>query len=509
MEANMATKVILVNGGALDSKYAGKSALVWNAVDDLIAADQARGIESQLVKLDDAAGPVGEAAIADRGDWRQAKAAVDVTAAALSPDYLMLLGGPDLLPHCLFPNPAQGGEDIDPLVPSDLPYACDAPASPAIADFRAPTRVVSRLPDVPAASDPEVLLSALGFATQWQSRAREEYEPYLGVSAGVWEGSTRLNLTQLYGDNADIQISPADGPAWSATLLGRRSHFFNLHGAPAKFVYRGQRAGGDYPVAHDASLVEGNVAEGTVAAAEACYGAELFEPLEGQLGMPLAYLRSGAYGFFGSTTIAWGESAATLWADVICRLFQASILEGASVGRAGLEARQEYVARSSPLDPLDLKTIAQYLVLGDPSAQPVEIPSLPEGGAAHGLPARRERLCMRGSSLAETTAWAEQIEHKPDDRVVAMLRELAGAPGDGEARVMSFAVRGGVGAQYGATAQLAAAKAFGEERAPAPATMHLMVQDLDSTNAPMPQRLAVVAVEAEGQLISVKTGTSR
>jgi hypothetical protein len=503
----MATKAILVNGGALEAKYGADAGRVWAALEDLIAADAGREVESQLVKLDEEAPPVGGAAIADPADWRQAKAAVDAVDAALSPDYLMLLGGPDLLPHCELDNPASGGEDPDPSVPSDLPYACDAPASAAVSDFLAPTRVISRLPDVPGASEPGLLLEAIGFATNWQSHERQEYEPYLGVSAEVWEGSTRSTLTQLYGSDTETQVSPSDGPAWEAALMGRRSHLFNLHGAPASPEYWGQH-GSSYPVAHEAARVDGNVAEGTVAAAEACYGAELYEPSDGQVGMPLAYLRSGAYGFFGSTTIAYGPSVGNDWADVICRLFQASILKGASIGRAGLEARQEYIAQSSPLDPIDLKTIGQYLVLGDPSVQPVKTPPLPlaeAGGAAHGLPARRERLRARGSALGKTTAWAEPIDDRPEERVVGALRELAGVPDGGEPCVASYEVRGG--SEPGGFRGLL--HAFGAGARPEAATIHLLMQSVEPEGAPMAQRIAVVAVEEGGQLVSVKTATTR
>lgn len=498
----MATKAILVDAQALDAKYGERAEDIWRAIDDLIAADRDHGVESELVKLDDPSGPAGTAAIAPGADWRAAKGAVDAVAQASTPDYLMLLGGPDLLPHCQLDNPTS--DDEDPVVPSDLPYACDAPASTEAADFTAPTRVVSRLPDVPGATDPDVLLALLATATGWKSRERESYETNLGVTAQVWEGSTRLTLTQIYGAADEMKVSPPDGPAWSAALLDRLSHFANLHGAPRSSKYYGQQ-GMEYPVGLDAALVEGNVEEGTVAAAEACYGAELFEA-NGQLAMPFAYLGSGAYGFFGSTTIAWGPVASNDWADVLCRLFQASILQGASIGRAGLEARQEYIAQSAPLDPIDLKTLAQFLVLGDPSVQPVITPAQAvappaEGAAPHGLPARRRFLRSRGEGLREVTAWAQPVETPGEERILGALREVAGVP-SGEPKVSSFALRD--------APQAHGMLAFAGEGPDEPATMHLLVQDVELEKAPMDRQLvAVVAVEEGGQLISVKTAATR
>ncbi len=501
----MATKVILVDGQALDAKYGDRANEVWQALDKLIEADGNRGIESQLVRIDDPEGPAGSTAIESGAGWVEVKAVVDAVFEALSPDYLLLLGGPDLFPHCDLDNPTE--DDEDQVVPSDLPYACDAAASTAAADFIAPTRVVSRLPDVPGATDPEVLLTILAFARGWESRERGDYDAYLGITAEVWEGSTRLSLTQLYGNATEMQISPPDGPGWSASLLGRLSHFANLHGAPRSTQYYGQH-GSHYPVAHDAAVVEGSLAEGTVGAAEACYGAELFDPEGGQLAMPFAYLDSGAYGFFGSTTIAWGPSDSNDWADVFCLLFQASVLRGASIGRAGLEARQEYVAQSAPLDPIDLKTLAQFLILGDPSVQPVSISThaaAPAGKSAvsPGLPERRERLRAKGDALSKVASWVQPLEGEPDERVISALREIAAVQGAGEAKVSSFALSGG--------AEVRGVHAYAGEAEPpqAPATMHLLMQEVEIKDAPMRQRVAVLAVAEDGEIVSVKRATMR
>ncbi len=505
----MVKKAILVDAQALDRKYGARAQDVWEAVDDLVAADSNRGIQTQLVKLDDAAGPAGSAVIATGANWTAVKGAVDAVAQVLNPDYLMLLGGPDLFPHCRLDNPTR--DDEDPFVPSDLPYACDAPASSTAADFRAPTRVVARLPDIPDADDPDVFLQILGHACGWESRSPDDYEPYLGISADLWIGSTALTLTQAYGDSSDMQISPPSGPRWSGALLNRLSHFVNLHGAPASTEYYGQH-GKSYPVAHAAGIVDGHIAPGTVAAAEACYGGELFAPVDGTLPIPLAYLRSGAYGFFGSTTIAYGPTASNDWADVLCRLFQTGILQGVSIGHAGLQARQEYITQSAPLDPIDLKTLAQFLILGDPSVQPVAGPIqsaahvmglhvLGQDVAFAGVSARRERLRTTGEALGAVPAWAELLDDEPDRQVLAALLDLAGVPAARESKVRSFSLVD----QPEPHGFVAYAKGLPT----ASATMYLVMQQIDPADAPMRQRIAVVAVEEQGRLVSVKTGVTR
>lgn len=46
-------------------------------------------------------------------------------------------------------------------------------------------------------------------------------------------------------------------------------------------------------------------------------------------------------------------------------------IEGASLGRAALAARQQFVQGTAQMDPIDLKTLAQFCLLGDPSVHPV------------------------------------------------------------------------------------------------------------------------------------------
>ena len=501
----MATKVIVTHSGALAAKYGDRAADVQRAIDDLIAADAGRDVQTQLVALDDSAGAAGSSAVTDAADADQAKGAVDAVAKALSPDYLMLLGGPDVVPHCPLDNPAQGDDDA--TVPSDLPFACDAPASKAPQDFLAPTRVVARLPDVPGASDPDVLLRELAVATSWTSHPAPDSP--LGISAEVWENSTALSLTQLYGASGDMQVAPDDGPDWADPLLSRRVHFINCHGAPDTPQFFGQR-GDDYPVAHDAALVDGHLTEGTILAAECCYGGQLFEPTDGALGMPFAYLRSGAYGVFASTTIAYGPANSNDQADVICRQFVASVAAGASIGRAGLEAYQGYIAASSPLDPIDLKTIAQFVVLGDPSVHPVAAAqpggaglTKAKGVAAASVEERREVLASSGYDLGRTVTYAEAIDAPASESVLAAMR-AALPEAAGETRVASFSVSGGVG-QKGFRAIEAPFAAAPQQ----PAKIHLLMTTLEASGAPLPPRIAVLALEEGGEITSLKRAVSR
>ena len=120
----------------------------------------------------------------------------------------------------------------------------------------------------------------------------------------------------------------------------------------------------------------GKVVEATVMAAECCYGAELYDPslstAGGQTGMCNTYLARKAYGYFGSTNIAYGPSATVDQADLMCQYFLLEILGGAWTGPACLQARLKYVnKKGGVLTPTDLKTLAQFTLMADPSITPV------------------------------------------------------------------------------------------------------------------------------------------
>lgn len=371
-------KVIITNFDALTAKYRSSGlSKIKSALKKLIAADKKRGLETIVVALDNAAQmkKLNAPVVTDPKSERQNKRAVDAINKALAPSYIMLLGSIDVIPHQSLANPVfDGDQDPDRFAYSDIPYACEGAYSNQPMKFVGPTRVVGRLPDITGAKDPAYLLDILTTATEWKSRPRSDYANYLGISAHVWEDSTALSLENTFGSSDDMQSSPDQGPRWIKSLLGRRSHFINCHGAIADPNFYGQK-GDDYPTAHEANHIRTKaVSEGTVVAAECCYGAELYDPLKtgGRLGICNTYLSKKAYGFLGSSTIAYGPAQGNGSADLICQYFLKHILAGASLGRAVLLARQEFARQAGGLDPIDLKTLVQFNLMGDPSIQPVE-----------------------------------------------------------------------------------------------------------------------------------------
>jgi hypothetical protein len=332
---------------------------------------------------------------------------------------VLILGAPDVVAHQNLLNPVYApNDDDDRFAPSDLPYACEEPYSQTIADFRGPTRVVGRLPDLYGYADATYVVRLLRVAARFRERPAADYAAYFGLTAEAWRKSTALSLENTFRDSTALHRAPPEGPNWKRSQLDARTHFINCHGGSADPKFYGQR-GESYPVAMQSSRLDGKVRNGTVVAAECCYGAQLYDPSipDGEMGICNRYLGQGAYAFFGSSTTAYGPSEGNGSADLICQFFIQRVLAGASTGRAALEARLKFVLHATHLDPTDLKTLAQFNLLGDPSIHVV-------GKSQHALQRTkgwRDAFDGRGDAIAR-----EQRRHRLV-RDGHMLNATAGA----------------------------------------------------------------------------------
>ena len=117
-------KVIVTNLTALKAKY-GLAGLqkVQAAVQELITSDQRRGLTTRLYLLNDATSmkQVNAVQVAKAADPKQNKDAIDAICRALMPDYLMILGAIDVVPHQDLENPMYSPDDPDKFAFGDLP----------------------------------------------------------------------------------------------------------------------------------------------------------------------------------------------------------------------------------------------------------------------------------------------------------------------------------------------------------------------------------------------------
>ena len=519
----MSTKLILTNVSQLRGKYGAGFASIQAEVQRLIAADQARGLETQFIGLDDAAAmqPLSASPVTNALDPKQNKTAIDAVYKALLPEYMMILGAQDVVPHQDLSNPAYDPEhsnDADETADGDLPYACEAMYSQDPQSFTGATRVVGRLPDLPGGSDPEDLVGLLKTAATWTSRSLADYSSYLGLSAEVWQQSTALSVGNVFGAGGPLHLSPAEGPNWTDPLLGARLHFINCHGAPGDFQFYGQSPNDDYPVAHTSTDIQGRVSEGTVVAAECCYGAQLFDPTQhGKMGICSAYLRGKAYGFWGSSTIAYGPSKGNGQADLICQYFLKRVLAGSSLGRAALEARQAFAQSGGHMDPFDLKTLAQFSLLGDPSIHPVNIPAadvplgksfstttsappMPKGSVNRSE--RRRQLLSKGLWIAENTPVVRRARARRSPRLKRLLEDLASQTNMQQAKILSFNI------DYNPKRQSKTLKNMMNEKSAVSDAIHVVLGRRNGVGEPADSQIcravAVVAKEVAGEIDSYR-----
>lgn len=366
-------KLIVANRSAMQSKY-GATGLtsIQDALQALAAADKARGLATLILYIDDGKhmAAYGGHAVVGAADERGAKAAVDAAFAALAPDFVMLLGGPDVIPHIKL-NPIAGLNDGDASIPSDLPYASSAGWSRQAASYLAVTRVVGRLPAAEGDTHAEHLVGLIEAAANHQPRPAADYQQPFAISADVWRGSTQLSVATTFGPGTSVRVSPQDCHPQIDAELRQLAHFINCHGAEADPQFYGQQ-GTSYPVAVESRYVAPCISPGTVAAVECCFGAELYNHTMSGIDQPIcmSYLLGGACAFVGSTNIAYGPAASNAQADLLAQYFLQNVLAGSGTGTAFLQARQNFVQSQIMSSPANLKTLAQFILLGDPSLHP-------------------------------------------------------------------------------------------------------------------------------------------
>jgi hypothetical protein len=407
----MPDKILVTNCSALSTKY-GRDGIrsVLDAVKELVAADRDRGLTTRLVDISNLATMKnfkGAAVTASQSE-RQCKGAVDAIYASLKPDYLVLLGGPDIIPHVILNNPAVG--DGDKNVPSDLPYASNGPFARNAATFAAVTRVVGRVPGITGAKDPAFLIKQLKAAAGFKTLKRANYLDHFAISAEVWNKSTEDSASNIFGSRA-IKLCPPTASPGVSKLLSPLCHFINCHGAEVDPTFYGQR-GNRYPTAMTSDDVAKSVKRNALVAAECCYGAQLYDPevADGKWSIANTYLGCGAIGFLGSTTIAYGPAEGNGSADLLTQYFLIDVLDGASLGRAWLQARQKFVLGEKMEDPINLKTLAQFILLADPSLQPCRLEGRAAAnakGADHATARETRRLALvaAGEGAADSSGY--------------------------------------------------------------------------------------------------------
>lgn len=426
----------------LEKKYpAAALATIDRAIAAWIKADVDRDIQTIHVAVDDQAAMnrLGVPAVSGTVTASKVKRALDALVARLTPAYIVLFGAHDVLPMFLVPNPsaAESGDDDD-EVPTDNPYRCSKPFSAAkLASYLVPDRVVGRIPDLPGTKDPSWLLDYLQHVTQWKSRRPADYRENLLLCTHSWKDAGTECAQTLGRTAADVMICPPTIDGAAALLRRRRTrlHMIKCHGVDEDSRFFGER-GTKFPEAIASPTLVGHTSPDTVVGAMCCYGADLFDPTaptaqhRPEPPIPSVYLKQGAHGFFGSSTIAWVGVQTMMCADWMVTAFLKGATSGASLGRASLEAKQDFLRwlqqQGEEPDVADEKTLIQFVLLGDPSIHPVST-SAPAAAVV-----RAGRAAVAPLAPPRATAVQRQRRRAARHEIGAMLR--TNLPGRHEAR---------------------------------------------------------------------------
>jgi hypothetical protein len=185
-------------------------------------------------------------------------------------------------------------------------------------------------------------------------------------------------------------------------------------------------------------------------------------------------------------------------------------LAGASLGRAVLEARQQYAASMTDLDPVDLKTLAQFNLLGDPSIHPVRVPTpgadvkivgatpnaqTRSAFAAYQRSVRRRQLFETGVSIAQNGAAAAERKPMEDGTPAAnKMRQLARANKLQRPEFFSFSIN---------------RPSNGAGHFRKPTAFKVAMSKAGPTKDGKTPLVLLLGVESKGEIVFVKKGFSR
>ena len=280
-------------------------------------------------------------------------------------DAILLVGGPEIVPHAHVNNPVPFDEDK--TIASDNPYGCLTPE---------PDREM--LPDVPvgrmagdATGSFDTLAAHIAHTTAFH-RARPVRSGACAVGSQVWNLAT-TRVAQTISATAIEQSPSFVATTSTVAMFGTRRLFVNLHGFPENESWHGQGAEGLAPCITPEALLTADL-KGAVIFASNCYGAHI----AGKTSRTSCALRSvanGALAFIGATCFSFGAGShattSVLFADRLGQLFFAAHLTGLTAGEALRKARREYVieslAAANTLPSREYKTAMQFILLGDPT----------------------------------------------------------------------------------------------------------------------------------------------
>jgi hypothetical protein len=307
--------------------------------------------------------------------------AIQAKIANLPMGAVCLVGGYDLIPPFIRPNPTHGSYDDDGEIPTDAPYGA-TPGKPA--EEYAPTRAVSRMPEG-ATADAATFLATLKYqlAVPHTATPPGSFEE----AAQEFEGPAHFVHTAIPQTNGVQSLSPPatqDAPGLTTQITGRGRIHILLHGAnyDPDWAYLFGHDGPNSPFikALSARLLDLCDLRGAVVTFSSCYAAML-DTSPATSGarvasnqVALACLSHGAKVVFAPTRSNWIDTQAPfegfgpgLVAE-IWRFLKAGNPAAESLRLAKREYLKTALSVNAEIRPYVLKTVLQAQCYGHPAA---------------------------------------------------------------------------------------------------------------------------------------------
>ena len=224
-------------------------------------------------------------------------------------------------------------------------------------------RVIGRIPDTVSKpgdtdhkGDPVWFVDYLETARKWKSKAKSFYkDQYVICTDEAKDAGIKCVQQAFPAATFPPLICPPDSDTLPRTRhrLSAGAHMIKCHGNKKDATFWGFEKldeNKDKPCQAITSATLRHLPQlkrPTVVATMCCYGAQIFSPNDshakkrGQWPLASTYLRKGAVGFVGSTMMAWVGLDEMSAADWIVTDYLRRVLEGASIGRALLESKQD------------------------------------------------------------------------------------------------------------------------------------------------------------------------
>jgi hypothetical protein len=277
---------------------------------------------------------------------------------------VMLVGGPEIVPHCLTHNLNQNDGDL--AIPTDNHFGCksDDPST-----FMIPDIPIGRLSGEMASGVKTLIAHMETMAGFHRSAANRSGAAAVGCLR--WSDATRA-VTNMFAGGV-----PECSPSFlltshSSSVLSAKYIYINLHGFKDDSAWNGQGTDGLVACVDPSGLQLVDL-RGSVLFAANCYGANLTQKSV-DTSCAITAIAGGVKSFVGSTCFSYGAGShsanSVLYSDRFAQLFFAEHIGGSSAGESLRRARLRYVAEtitSVGLPARENKTAFQFILLGDPT----------------------------------------------------------------------------------------------------------------------------------------------